>query len=83
MDIDPRVVPWRKRQVEMERLAVLRIARAGVCGCSLCGNDAIGKYLDGQIRRSEQLVAQYGDECCDRLPDYERLRAMERTHTKS
>lgn len=83
MDIDPRVVPWRKRQREIERLEVLRIARASVCGCSRCGNDATGKYLDGQIRRSEQLVAQYDDECCDRLPDNQRLQAMERTHTES
>jgi hypothetical protein len=82
MDIDPRVVPWRKRQREIARLEVLRIARPSVCGCSRCGNDVIGKYLDGQIRLSEQLVAQYDDECCERLPDSQGLRAMEGTHTR-
>lgn len=82
MNIDPRVVPWRKRQVEMVRLEVLRDARASVCGCSRCGNDALGKTLDDQISSCEQLVAQYGDECCDRMPNHERRRAMERAHNK-
>ncbi|MEO8518024.1 MAG: hypothetical protein ABI438_02505 [Dermatophilaceae bacterium] len=83
MDIDPRVVSWRKRQREIVRLEVLRIARHSVCGCSRCGNAAIGPYLEGQIRLSEQLVAQYEDECCERLPDDQGLRAMEGTHTKA
>jgi hypothetical protein len=83
MDIDPRVFPWRKRQGEIVRLGVLRIARHSVCGCSRCGNAAMGPYLDGQIHLSEQLVAQYDDECCERLPDDQGLRAMEGTHARS
>jgi len=83
MDIDPRVVPWRKRQREIARLKVLRIARRSVCGCSRCGNAAIDPYLQGQIHLSERLVAQYEDECCERLPDDQGLRAMEGTHARS
>lgn len=82
MNIDPRVVPWRKRQLEMVRLEVLRDARASVCGCSRCGNHTLGKTLDDQIRSCEQLVEQYGDECCDRLPDHERPRGLQRAHGK-
>lgn len=83
MNIDPRVVSWRKRQVEMARLEILRDARARVCGCLRCGNDLLGKTLDEQILSCEQLVAQLGNECCYRLPDRERTRAMERGRRKS
>jgi len=82
MKIDPRVVPWRKRQVEMTRLQVLRNARVIVCRCSRCGNDPVANILDDLIRSCEQLVAQFGDECCDRLPDHERPRALERAHSR-
>ncbi len=79
MGSEPRLGPWRKRQLEMERLAGLRVNRASVCWCSRCGDAVWGRYLEDQIRRAEHFIAQYGDQCCERPLDDELLQALDRS----
>lgn len=58
---DPRTSSWELRQVAIEHLALLRVYRDSVCGCSRCGDETTGAQLDTAIAKNLAAIARYSE----------------------
>jgi hypothetical protein len=56
----------RARRAHQDRVAMLRIARANICGCDRCGDADRGHELDVLIQLSIERVAELSDQITDR-----------------
>ena len=65
--LDPKKIELcKRRKIEQDRLATLRIYRASVCGCLTCGDQRQGADLDGHIRDCLERLAKISDQICER-----------------
>jgi hypothetical protein len=63
---DRRPELWIRRRHITEILAQQRRARALICGCASCGDDAAGKQLDALIRKNVDRLDGISDLICER-----------------
>lgn len=63
---DTRPQLWVRRQQIQASLTLQRQARAGVCGCTRCHDEAEGRALDKLIARNVDLLAGISDQITDR-----------------
>jgi len=62
---------WKQRKVAVEHLALLRLYRHSLCGCSRCGDADRIEELDALIARAVEAV----DELTDAITDGVRVNA--------
>jgi len=62
--VDPRLALWRRRKIEQDRLATLRIYRASICGLSCCNDADKGEELDSLIAQTIEWLAEISDRIC-------------------
>ena len=65
---DPRTALWQRRKVTTEKLAMLRMYRASLCGCQRCNDADRIEELDALIHRAVEAVDKLNDQICEREP---------------
>lgn len=58
---------WLARRSLTDRLAMLRIARSGICGCLRCNDEGHGVQLDRQIAGCLESIADCNDRICEHV----------------
>ena len=61
---DPRLMLWERRKIESDRLALFRVYRASICGCTTCHDDDKAEELDALIKRQLEAIAELNDQIC-------------------
>ena len=63
---DPRLHAWTQRRVALDKLALMRVYRASICGCQRCGDADRIEELDALITRAVEAIAELSDQICTR-----------------
>ena len=63
---DPRLDAWARRKIEQDRLALFRVYRTSICGCTSCADDDKAQELDSLIKQTLRRIAVFEDRICTR-----------------
>ena len=63
---DPRLDAWQRRKIEQDRLALFRVYRTSICGCTTCHDDDKAEELDSLIKQTLERIAVFEDRICTR-----------------
>ena len=63
---DPRLDAWKRRRIELDRLATFRLYRSSICGLSCCNDADKAEELDSLIKDCLQRIAVLEDRICTR-----------------
>jgi len=63
---DPRLDAARQRRATLDKLALMRVYRASICGCTRCGDADRIEELDALIARAVEAVDELTEVCATR-----------------
>ena len=63
---DPRLDTWTQRRVALDKLALMRVYRASICGCQRCNDADRIEELDALITRAIEAVEELTEACSTR-----------------